>query len=513
MREPRSLRPLLWSLVFAAAFAPGARAADFGANFVAFPPSKVTAGQVFSLPVGVQNTGTKIWARDDCAADTLFFVSYHWAVNGVSAGPNFEGQRTPIPKPMKPGDSAKLTLVVQAPLVPGDYTLVFDVVQEGFAWFSGLDLEAVTGGPWNVKVAAAPAAGSLSGISVWYPLGTPTSVQKVFVLREGNCPVDLDFGDGTKTTLPAADSGALHGFGKGKFTIKATGCGQTVTGSVEVADTACPFFVPAVKVCETIFDCCDIHPDLCAAVLGLLQGPPDIDSVEFGGELAPGRWVLLQGKNFAKGAGILGKADLLLKDPKGGEVVVPLEILGSPLTEWTDTFVHARVPSGLSGVTAQTGFFRITRPDGVVSNLAPVAFSPAIEFEVLPPALVSASCANEVACNRCNDQVNDCAFPSQPATSIEGWHQSVPAFSWFGVCLLGGGGGTDHYSANLANGWTLAQSFPRVTWGEGKITGTGGFAVGSSAISGSVSWSVDGCETVDYEVDLIIKGPRGVPFQ
>ena len=512
MRDPGFLRSSLLALVLTFAPAAGATAAELGATFVAFPPSKTTAGEVYSIPVGVQNTGTEAWTRDDCAASTLYNVSYHWQVNGVSAGNNYEGQRTPIPRPMKPGDSAKVTIVVQAPQEPGEYTLVFDVVKEGFAWFSALDETAVVGGPWNVTVAKAPATGSLSGISIWYPLGTPTTAQKVFVLRQGNCPVQLDFGDGTQTALAANESGALHGYGKGKFTIKATGCGQTVTGSVETADNACPFFFPAVKICESAFDCCDVNPELCAAVLGLLKGPPDIDSVEFGGELTPGRLILIKGKYFTKKADVAGKADLLLKNFQGAEVVVPLQILGSPWNGFTDTFVHARIPDSVAGVMPQTGLLRVTRSDGAVSNLAPVAFTPAIEIQLLPPGRVSASCDNEVACNRCNDQANDCAFPSTPSTSIEGWHQSIPAFGGFGLCALGGGDGTDHYSANLANGWTLAQSSSNVVHGAGKITGTNGFDPGSSSISGSVSWHVDGCETISYQVELVIQGPRGVPF-
>jgi hypothetical protein len=491
-------------------FGSAARAADFRVAYVVFPPSKVTAGEVFSLPVGIQNTGTKPWARDDCASDTSFFVAYHWAIGGVSTQENYEGQRTPVPQAMKQGDAKKLTMVIQAPQVPGNYTLELDMVEEGVTWFSDPPNNAKTGGPFAVTVQPAPATGSLDGVSFWFPLATPISPQKVFVLRKGNCPVELEFGDGTKASLAASDAGALHPFGLGKFPVKATGCGQTVTGELEVADTACPFILPAVKVCDQVFECCDLFPDLCAAVINLIQGPPHVDSVEYVGAVRPGDTFAISGKDFTLAVAVPGKAELLLHDIKGQQVTVPLEI--GPSSDWTKTFVVARIPANTQGVVAQTGQIRITRSDGVQSNLYPVLFSPTLDVQTIPPEMVAVDCNNDVSCNRCNDSIDGCEFSGPPSTSIQGWHQSLPLVSIFGACAFGGGGGTDHYSANLANGWTLKASALHKLYGAGSADPSG-FAVGSSAVSGSVSWHVDSCEVIDYSVDLVAIGPRGVPMK
>jgi hypothetical protein len=511
MRKPSRFvwgpaRVLSLALVFGTA----ARAAEYSVSYVVFPPAKATAGEVFSLPVGIQNTGTKTWARDDCAANTNFFVSYHWAIGGISVGENYEGQRTPVPQAMKPGDSKKLTMVVQAPKTPGNYTLELDMVEEGVNWFSTSADKAKTGGPFSVTVQPAPATGSLDGVSFWFPLATPTSPQKVFVLRRGNCAVELDFGDGTKASLAASDAGALHPFGKGKFTVKATGCGQTVTGALEVADTACPFILPAVKVCDQILECCDIFPDLCAALGNLFPGPPQIASVDYEGGLHPGDSFAIQGEGFTLAKVVAGKAELLLKDPKGQGVTVSLEIASS--ADWTKSFVLGRIPSATSGVGAQTGQLRITRSDGKTSNLYPVVFAPTLEVQTVPPEMVTVACDNDVSCNRCNDSEDGCEVSGPAMTSIQGWHQSLPLVNILGACAFGGGGGTDHYSVNLTNGWMLQASALHKLYGVGTASPSG-FAIGSSAVSGSVSWHVDSCEVIDYSVDLIAIGPRGVPMQ
>ncbi len=497
------------ALVFCSA---GARAAGYGVTFTATPPSAVTVGQVLALDVVIQNTGDNPWTRDDCAADTKFNLFYHWSLNGVSEGPNLEGQRTPVPKTMKKGDSAKVSMVIQAPDEAGDYVLTLDMVQEGVTWFSTVD-KANLGGPFSVKVKDAPAVGSISGIVPWYPLATPTSLEKIFVLREGNCSIELDFGDGTKATLSPTEAGILHSYPKGKFPLKATGCGGTVTSQIEVADTACPFFLPLFKVCEKIFDCCDVNPGICAAIIELVNtGPPKIVSVDYVGGVAPGDWLVIDGKDFVFAGSGKGKLEFLLKNPTGGELLIPLEI-GPSSGAWTKEFILARIPLDASGAMAQTGFFRATRADGKQSNLYPVVFSPAIDFQTLPPSAVSASCANEVSCNWCNDKIDGCEFSGAPTTSIEGWHQSIPILGFFGICALGGGSGTDHYTASLANGWKLAAVGVHQPYGSGQITGTPGFTLGASAISGDVSWHVDGCKTIDYTVELVIEGPRGVPFQ
>jgi len=86
--------------------------------------------------------------------------------------------------------------------------------------------------------------------------------------------------------------------------------------------------------------------------------------------------------------------------------------------------------------------------------------------------------------------------------------------SIFGVCFGGGGGGTDHYSvATLQNQWALAALHLELPYGDGKVTGVSGFSTGSSQIGGDVSWKVDSCQVVDYTLQLIAAGPRGVPMQ
>ena len=47
----------------------------------------------------------------------------------------FDGERTPLPRDLEPGNSATLKAVILPPKPPGTYTLEITLVQEGVAWF------------------------------------------------------------------------------------------------------------------------------------------------------------------------------------------------------------------------------------------------------------------------------------------------------------------------------------------------------------------------------------------
>jgi hypothetical protein len=88
------------------------------------------ANSMLTVPITLTNAGTTTWQPG------AFNVAYHLY---VSNGAVFvwDGQRTALPSAVAPGQSVTVNAVVKMPAGPGTYSLRFDVVQEGVAWFSG----------------------------------------------------------------------------------------------------------------------------------------------------------------------------------------------------------------------------------------------------------------------------------------------------------------------------------------------------------------------------------------
>ncbi len=91
---------------------------------------RARAGETIELPVTVRNTGSARWASEGRFPVRL---SYHW----IGAGVNGEGDRTPLPGVIGPGQEVKLAVKVTIPATPGkDLTLRFSLLQEHVAWFT-----------------------------------------------------------------------------------------------------------------------------------------------------------------------------------------------------------------------------------------------------------------------------------------------------------------------------------------------------------------------------------------
>lgn len=85
------------------------------------------------VPVTLINTGRLTW---DSNREPAFSLAYHWINRETEAVVQFEGQRTPFPRPVQPGERVAMQASVIAPGEPGDYTLVWDVVHETRTWLS-----------------------------------------------------------------------------------------------------------------------------------------------------------------------------------------------------------------------------------------------------------------------------------------------------------------------------------------------------------------------------------------
>ena len=88
------------------------------------------AGALGTARVEVENAGTATW-REDVAC------SYHW-LDALGNPIVWDGIRTPLPQPVPAGERITLRLGVRAPIPPGQYRFVLDLVAEHRAWFAEL---------------------------------------------------------------------------------------------------------------------------------------------------------------------------------------------------------------------------------------------------------------------------------------------------------------------------------------------------------------------------------------
>jgi len=102
-------------------------------------PREAARGAEIRVRIRVKNLGWKAWSSR--SADRPDLASYHWLDRrgGMAV---WDGDRTPLPRDVEPGEECDVLLRVKTPDRPGRYFLAVDMVREGEAWFSD------AGVPW-----------------------------------------------------------------------------------------------------------------------------------------------------------------------------------------------------------------------------------------------------------------------------------------------------------------------------------------------------------------------------
>lgn len=96
---------------------------------------EMKAGKIVSADVTVKNISPVSWpSKPDSKDRYAVNLSYHW-LDRSGKTIVFDGLRTPLPRDLKPGESADLKAAIQAPEKPGRYILEVTLVQEQSAWF------------------------------------------------------------------------------------------------------------------------------------------------------------------------------------------------------------------------------------------------------------------------------------------------------------------------------------------------------------------------------------------
>ncbi len=82
------------------------------------------------VPVTVRNVGRKPWRTSD-----EIHLSYHLYQD--PRWPLVDGPRTDLPRDVLQGEAVSIEAILRAPLKPGEYLLLWDLVHEHTTWFSG----------------------------------------------------------------------------------------------------------------------------------------------------------------------------------------------------------------------------------------------------------------------------------------------------------------------------------------------------------------------------------------
>ncbi|MFN2520943.1 MAG: N-acetylmuramoyl-L-alanine amidase [Candidatus Limnocylindria bacterium] len=151
---------------------PAAVGVDFHASYA---PMAVpfTAGQSTIVPITITNTGRGIFPTTNAYPVHL---AYHW-VDSSGRTAAWDGARTELPADLGPGQSVQLQAAVGVPAVGGTYSLRFDLVQEGVAWFSSRGVATTA---QTVTVVGATRYGA--NVNPW---GTPAAVATSMITTIG----------------------------------------------------------------------------------------------------------------------------------------------------------------------------------------------------------------------------------------------------------------------------------------------------------------------------------------
>ena len=135
----------------------------------------------YTVNVPISNSGVAAW---NATGANPVDLSYHWT-NAAGQIVVWEGVRTLLAADVAPGASTTVAATVTTPAATGSYTLTFDLVREGVAWFASLGAL-----PLKITTSVSPAlyASGYSGFgSAQAVLGESKTIP-ITVTNRGNVP-------------------------------------------------------------------------------------------------------------------------------------------------------------------------------------------------------------------------------------------------------------------------------------------------------------------------------------
>ena len=109
-------------------------AGPLAVRWLGYDVPQVRAGARVTARIELMNAGAIDWpsSTDDRGGISL---SYHW-LDRLDNPIVWEGNRTPLPRRLEPGERIELSARMRGPIPPGPYRLAWDLVAEGRCWFS-----------------------------------------------------------------------------------------------------------------------------------------------------------------------------------------------------------------------------------------------------------------------------------------------------------------------------------------------------------------------------------------
>lgn len=100
-------------------------------------PTEMQATRDYGVTVTLKNAGHATWPSkvSDGGPFNKVFVSYHWLLAQGEKPVIFEGQRTPLPQDIGPGQTVTVNNVAVTAPGPGSFRLQITLVHEGVVWF------------------------------------------------------------------------------------------------------------------------------------------------------------------------------------------------------------------------------------------------------------------------------------------------------------------------------------------------------------------------------------------
>jgi polyisoprenyl-teichoic acid--peptidoglycan teichoic acid transferase len=97
-------------------------------------PKSLELGESFKARLSLKNTGFMEWVHDIGRGRTA--LGTHWINRDTREVVVWDGPRALLPSTVKHGEQVEVAIEVEAPQRPGRYILQYDMVHEGYSWFS-----------------------------------------------------------------------------------------------------------------------------------------------------------------------------------------------------------------------------------------------------------------------------------------------------------------------------------------------------------------------------------------
>jgi hypothetical protein len=151
----------------------------YGANYSAPTSLRLVSGEPVTVTVAVQNTGTVAWHATGANA---FALGYYWLTDGRALRQSHA--EAPIPRPVAPGETVQVTVMLRPSLPPGDYQLVWGMLQRNILWFRHRNVpEARTNVHLEKGAAAAAAPETAEGVPGGDMPALPATVGRLALWR------------------------------------------------------------------------------------------------------------------------------------------------------------------------------------------------------------------------------------------------------------------------------------------------------------------------------------------